>query len=147
MCCGQCSASGSVSLTTSVCSACCRVASVGSSACVHSTFNSFAAFAKPAGGYRLCKLLVAVTAFLSCLICGCGCCNSVAACAKAACNDSCFTKRRSQAVFGKHRKFLPQKNFTPHFLWLENSLPVAQCLGSLNLNWVFLIIIISCILM
>ena len=136
MSCGQCSSF--VSLTIFVCSACCRVTSVGSSICVHGVFSSSAAFAKPAGGYRPCKLLVAVTVFLVRLICGCGCCNSIAACAKAVCNVSCFTKRCSPAEFATIR------NFTSHFAWLENSLPVAQCLGSLNLNWVFLMVVISC---
>ena len=36
------------------------------------------------------------------------------------------------------------ESFMSHFAWLENSLPVAHCLGSLNLNWVFLMVVISC---
>ena len=111
MSCGQCSSlkrlsKKFVSLAIFVCSACCRVTSVGSSICVHGVFNSSAAaFAKPAGGYGPCKLLVAVTMFLICLICGCWCCNSVAACAKAVCNVSYFTKRCSPAVFATIRNF------------------------------------------
>ena len=130
MSCGQCSRS--VSFTIIVYSVSCRVTSVGSSTSVHSVL---AALVKPVGGYSPCKLLVAFTTFFSCLICGCGCCNSVAACAKVACSVSYFTV---PAVFATIR------NFVPHFAWLENSLPVAQCLGPLNLNWVLLMLAISC---
>ena len=58
----------------------------GQSTCVHSMFSSSAAFAKPAGEYRPRKLLVAVTAFLSCLICGCFNVDSIATCTRAACS-------------------------------------------------------------
>ena len=61
--CGQCSSS--VSLTTFVCSVCCKIATVGNSTDVQSMLISFVAFAKPGGGYSPCRLLAAVTTILS----------------------------------------------------------------------------------
>ena len=81
------------------------------------------------------QLEAAVTAFFRCLVCRHGILSSVDACARAACDVSCFTNCCSPAVFATTR------NYMSHFAWLENSLPVAQCLGSLNLNCVFLMAI------